>query len=115
MLTCIYQDSTQVYDNGSGTCPLWSTITNIETLDKFDQVSPIKVYPNPVTNEVNIELGNLGATTINIYTVTGQLISSQKDINESIYSLSLQGRTQGVYFLEIITEKNKYQQIIIKE
>lgn len=114
-LTCTYQNSVQVYDNGLGTCPSWSTITNVENIDRFDEGSPIKVYPNPVTNKVNIELGNLGATTINIYAATGQLIDSKININENIYSLSLEGKAQGVYFLEIIAKNKKYQQVIIKE
>lgn len=114
-LTCVYQDSVQVYYNGWGTCPSWYTITNSENLNIFDKERPVKVYPNPVINEVNIELGDFRATTINIYSVTGQLIDTKNNINESIYSLSLQGKTKGVYFLEIITENKKYQQLFIKE
>lgn len=115
-LTCIYQDSVQAYDNGSGNCLPWSTITNIENVDRSNKNNhAIKVYPNPVRNEVNIELGNTEATAINIYAVTGALIASQNNITESIYSLSLRGKTQGIYFLEIVTKNEKHQHIIIKE
>ncbi|MBL4649831.1 MAG: T9SS type A sorting domain-containing protein [Aureispira sp.] len=114
-LTCVHQDSVQVYDSGLGTCPLWSTITHVENVNRFGKDSPIRIYPNPVINEVNIELGDLRARTINVYTITGVLIDTKNNINASIYNLSLQGKTKGVYILEIITENKKYQQLFIKE
>lgn len=66
------------------------------------------VYPNPTTDFVNINT-NSDIKQINIYDLTGRLISTQ-------YSdkVGLQNNQQGIYILEIITGESKHTHKIIK-
>jgi hypothetical protein len=63
----------------------------------------IKVYPNPTTEFVNIDLNEFSdnVNSINVLSVQGQQVVSAKVANEKILKLPLQGLSDGVYFIQI--------------
>ena len=78
----------------SGSAPIPVGITILE-----DQV---KVYPNPATDQITIELGADNEGTIQLFSVTGQLISSM-NFNNSLYTINCSSFSNGLYFLKIQT------------
>src|SRR5690606_9307271 len=74
-------------------------ISCILSSDKF-VLENFKVYPNPTTNILNIELENsLVLEKVLIYNTTGQLIkenSAEKIINVS-------GFAKGIYYVQVVT------------
>lgn len=74
----------------------------------------LSVYPNPTTGVVNIRLKGEGAMQkIVIYTITGQAIFEESpigNIRQKTIELKL---NKGIYFLEVLTGKNKTSQKLI--
>jgi len=78
------------------------------------------VYPNPMNNQLNIELGNVAAekVTLNVFDVTGKLVQMVEiPVNNGklIQTNELSGLHSGIYMLQI-THQNKlvYQTKLIK-
>ncbi len=88
-------------------------ITNVEELGSNDQ---IKVFPNPSTGEITIELMQdfEDFDLLNIYSTEGRLI---KSIELTLYEnkLSLELRKKGFYIVEVVgNEQRIIQKLIIK-
>ncbi|MCH7536083.1 MAG: T9SS type A sorting domain-containing protein, partial [Bacteroidetes bacterium] len=54
-------------------------------LNKNIFVDNVIVFPNPGNGLVNIDLGDLGEASINVYNIHGQLIHQQENITSNIY------------------------------
>lgn len=63
----------------------------------------VKVYPNPATDQITIDLGTNNEATIQLFSVTGQLITSMK-CNSPINSINCSSFSNGFYFLKIKTK-----------
>lgn len=92
------------------------SVTSLLDVNENDLEDQLKVYPNPIAENVNIELAN-GSTidSIEIYSPIGQLIKTVNP-NETTTMLDLSELSKGVYFL-IIKDSNaqSYTQKILKE
>ena len=73
--------------------------------------SMIMVYPNPVTNMLNIATGGLENVKYSLYDFSGKLIQS----GENDGSIDLSRFSSGVYFLNIDYNGNTYNKKIIKD
>jgi hypothetical protein len=73
--------------------------------------SDVNIYPNPVQNELNIDINatNSGNFTFNIFSITGQIISSEQ-INitsgKNLIKLNTNNLNSGSYILIINNENN---------
>ncbi len=80
--------------------------SGVETITKDE----IGVYPNPTKGIVNISLGNLANSNINVsvFNYVGSLIKSfdYKNLNENNISVNLSDQNQGIYFISVRTENN---------
>lgn len=86
----------------------------ISTLDE----NTMRVYPNPATSTVNIELAqNLGENaTIEIYDMTGKLLHSRPhNLLETNASLNIDFLASGVYTLKVQTETSTFTQQLVKQ
>ena len=60
--------------------------------------SNLITYPNPVTDELNIDLtGVTGEGTISVITLEGKLIQTQNTSGNSLITLNLSHLSQGIY------------------
>lgn len=68
--------------------------------------SKFAMYPNPTTGMVNFKFENqTEITAINVYSISGQLVLSQKVSSSSNnYSIDLQKASAGVYIVKVETE-----------
>lgn len=82
----------------------------LNTVD-YSEKKGLEIYPNPVSDFLNIKLNTKeNLQKITIYSADGKLISTFKDLRNNVQFLS-----PGIYLTEIITDKNKYYQKIIKK
>ncbi len=87
-----------------------SSPTSIEELNNND----FTIYPNPVKDIVTISIASKAVTvinTINLYSVTGKLI---KEIQLPKNQIDLGNLKSGIYFIEIISDKQKVVKKLLK-
>jgi len=69
------------------------------------------IYPNPAQHDINIKLNqSIELKKVNIYNTLGQFISTTQDLKINTSSF-----TNGVYFIEIETNKGKSAKKIVIE
>jgi hypothetical protein len=91
---CAFTDSVLVYQKITG-------------MNKMIKVDDWKIYPNPSNNLLNIETNKDEILSINIINLLGENIFTHDNINAAKISLSLEGISEGMYFVEI-ESKNGY-------
>ncbi|MGG7035857.1 MAG: T9SS type A sorting domain-containing protein [Flavobacterium sp.] len=115
----VYFHTAPYFAGETGTYLLDMTINRTQTLgvDETTFSNLIKVYPNPTKDFVIIDLNELSdeVNSINILNIQGQQISSVKITgNEKSSKLSLQGLSDGVYFIQIQSAQEILTKKIIK-
>ena len=70
----------------------------------------LKIHPNPTTGAVVINAN--GESISNVYLITS--VGQQHEMTVKGNSISLDGFPAGIYYLQVITDKNIYKQKIIK-
>lgn len=84
-----------------------NTIQNQPTsIEQVSESTPIIIYPNPASSEVNINLKNYGnnSTSIEIYDLNGRLIRQQTSKNQSIVNMSTGELNHGIYIIRTKTD-----------
>ena len=76
--------------------------TSVENID-----IKTKIYPNPTTNFIIIELEKNVNADILVYDINGKIVINDKLINEQKKQLDFSFLTQGNYFLHINIADNK--------
>ena len=76
----------------------------------------IKIYPNPVYNQLKIELTNNDVPAdLEILDITGKKVESINNINSGNIELDVSDVTSGIYFIKVIQENIVHtQKVIIK-
>ena len=100
----------------SGTCTELSNCIQFDTLglDPF-LASEVKVFPNPVSTDLYIEIANnTNTVALDLFDVSGKIVLQKAVSNESI-SLNMKNLPQGVYFLKISSSKKTGTYKIVKE
>jgi hypothetical protein len=73
---------------------------------------PFKVFPNPTKNFINIKFENSDYTdaSINVFDITGKLLSSTKNFNilNNQYQLDCSGYKEGLYMIQVQTNNQVY-------
>ncbi len=75
--------------------------------------SNTKIYPNPTTGLVTIDVSDYKKVDIEVIDVAGKIIY-QKSFNEKIINIDLSGFEKGVYYVKIKSDKNTEIQKVIK-
>ena len=99
-----------------GTCTERSECITVDTLglEEFSE-NEIKVYPNPVVSDLNIEFVNAeGQADIKLYDLSGKLILATTSTGD-MTSLDLKEMPQGIYFLNIENAEKSGTYKIVKE
>jgi hypothetical protein len=81
-------------------------------------VSSVKVYPNPVSDELIVQTATTGNDyTISLFTVKGELVRTEcVDGGNNPYRLNVSSLKKGIYLLRIISDSGKFaEEVIIKE
>ncbi len=83
-------------------------------LSKVDISSQTYVFPNPATNEVNINCG-YKINSLELYDEQGKLLYTKEGVNSYNYTISLKDYSQGTYFIKILTQTGQTTKKIIKK
>ncbi len=97
----------------------------VATLVQNDKVVPpvlkepkMKVYPNPTTGDFVLELNGIETfenTRVEIYSMTGEKISSTNLPVGKKHDLSISGHPHGIYLLQVVSGNNAETTRIIKQ
>jgi hypothetical protein len=79
----------------------------------LQNLSTLQVYPNPVTDLVNVQLSDQHITGLKLYNVLGQLVLEQ-ELDRSTTVLNLANLQAGVYLLKIQGETNSFTNRLVK-
>lgn len=97
----------------SGTCVERSECYDFSTLgiEEFAD-DELRVYPNPVKNELHIDRSEASLLNIEIFNVAGQLLLNTT-LQEKNNSMNLRDFSQGIYFVKVKTfDKSKTFKIV---
>ncbi|OIQ30077.1 MAG: hypothetical protein BM564_04740 [Bacteroidetes bacterium MedPE-SWsnd-G2] len=78
-------------------CVIFSTLG----LDEFDSAE-LRVFPNPVIDEVEVSLTSTNQFEVNLYDVSGKLLKQLEDQSDAV-QIKMKDLPSGVYFLKINT------------
>lgn len=99
---------------GSGSSYLFymSTVYNsISGISNTNQSTSIQLYPNPVSNLLNIN-SNEKVTKIEIFSISGQIITQ---LNGNSSSIDLSNLSSGNYLIKIHTQNGVLTMLIVKK
>ncbi|WOI21622.1 T9SS type A sorting domain-containing protein [Nonlabens ulvanivorans] len=97
-----------------------SSINSVEDTSSLIADLDIKIYPNPAAANSNFsfEISNLTEVkgTVEVFSLSGQILSSRFIEGSSFYKLSYSLNVSGVYFVKLTTEEGvvKVGRVIIK-
>ncbi len=82
-------------------------------IEKHDTDKHFEVFPNPASNHFNIFATNQYLQKINIYTIDGRQIYSQKIDKQTTHKVNTKSWSKGIYFIELFSEEIKETKRII--
>ncbi len=88
----------------------------VSVTDVILEENDIKIYPNPTTDKLTIELEQTTLIDeISVTDLTGRKVfTTQPVIYSKLYDLELSAIQPGIHFIEVITKIGKYQRKFIK-
>lgn len=92
---------------GYGIPDFLAAYESVVNISENENVSLCKVFPNPVTTQVNVSSSEL-IQSIAIVNILGQTIAEQS-INSNTTSISCESLTNGVYFVKVSYDNGKIE------
>lgn len=84
------------------------TLNVTEQLSISDiNIQDISFYPNPVNDYLNVTLSNKNIASFSLYTLTGQKVIEQLDIDKNTYKIDMQNLSTGIYILKITNDSGE--------
>ena len=75
-----------------------------------------KIYPNPTTGTINIQLGDVdGEVEVMVTDMTGRILSRETRMNPTNVEMDLTGFAPGIYSIKVVSENNSSEVKVIKE
>ncbi|MBK9799122.1 MAG: immunoglobulin domain-containing protein [Bacteroidetes bacterium] len=99
-----------------GLCVDTSACYNVNSvgINKLDFEEGITIFPSPVKNILQIASTSMLINEIKLYNSIGALLIEQKQ-NKKQVSIDLSSHANGIYFVEIKTEKGHIRKKVVKE
>ncbi len=90
-------------------CQLYNTVENLDNLE-------LKLYPNPVSGELNLEWNSDAVSSITLYDNTGKLVLLISKPSGTSKRLDVRDISPGMYLISIVTNKGsgKTERLIIE-
>ncbi|MFK7757677.1 MAG: T9SS type A sorting domain-containing protein [Flavobacteriales bacterium] len=87
------------------------SIVGINETDLFNEVN---VYPNPIVDNVSLELGELKNVAVTVHSITGELVYKAENLNSTIHRFNFDSAS-GIYILSLMAAGESAQYKLIKE
>src|SRR5690606_7691051 len=107
----------RVVVTGNNGCSDTSEVYNHtpSSIDESALFSNMKLYPNPASDVINLEISQLkGKATLELTGVDGRLVIT-KSLSATHDQLSIAKLPSGIYFIKITTEESTVVRKIVKE
>lgn len=78
-------------------------------------VSPVKVYPNPVSNQLFVTNQEVASISVQIYNVMGKEVFAIAEENTDTLLIDMSQFAKGIYHVVIATESGTYVSKVVKE
>jgi uncharacterized repeat protein (TIGR01451 family) len=88
---------------------VYATLNN--PIHEFD--NSVKVYPNPAHSQINISC-NSTIQSVSLYDIQGRLLETDL-ANSNEFTFDISGKSNGVYFIKITSDKGSKVEKIVKE
>jgi len=85
--------------------PNFKSILEGLSISDTTTIEGVKIYPNPVQDKLIFQRSTLTPLNISIYTLDGKIVRSR--ILENTNEVSLEGLSQGMYILEVVTDTSR--------
>lgn len=89
-----------------------SPITSVDNIE--EEKSLIQLFPNPVEDNIQIEVSHQEKVTLRVYSLEGQEVLTRKEFNQRAI-INLGTLPKGVYFMEFQSKLSRITKKIIKE
>ncbi len=87
-----------------------TTVVEVLSVDNFNSIDDVSVFPNPVVDIVSIEIPEtIRVSQIILYSLSGKKLETTRET-----TIDISGYSTGVYFLKIITTRGSITKKIIK-
>ncbi len=95
----------------------WFETVGVIILDAgASELQGIGLYPNPVTNELNLRLpGDISEVEILIYDNFGKLIRTHTEVSAGYFRLDMSSFSSGIYYVNIVASEGIITRKIIKQ
>ena len=108
-VTTIAWSATDASGNNSISCNQTISVENTLSIEEHTLKENIKLYPNPVSNVLNIEIGDLSISDINnitVYSIEGRVVKNVnlESVNETI-KVDVSQFTNALYFLNVSSKQ----------
>ncbi len=91
-----------------------STASSTISLEELEKNNAIKLYPNPTTDFLTVEIKAAGNKTVQLVDITGAIVKTAT-MSGSELKLDVSGLAKGTYVLSVTTENNRFnKQVVIK-
>ncbi len=107
--------------NNSAISTIGNTATNcdgspISSTSEHESIQGLTTFPNPFTDEINIELGKeFSSIKIELYSEAGNKLSSHDFQSTSEINLDLQDWAAGIYFIKVAADEKIGWESLIKK
>jgi hypothetical protein len=109
--TCDFNPPFGTNLTSSGSLDVFVTeYSSTNSIEKFNSLSDIKIYPNPSSNEIYFEGKTNEIKSIEINDVIGKNVKSYNNVS----SIDISSLSNGIYFLHIKTDKGDFNKKFIK-
>lgn len=93
---------------------LFGTLTSVEDNELIDL--NLAVYPNPTMDYLNVDLSSLNEEfNLRIFNISGQEIFGISENAKNLATIDVSSLDNGVYFIQISTEKEVYKSRFVKK
>jgi Leucine-rich repeat (LRR) protein len=89
------------------------TVTKSTAIDNLSVIGA-KIYPNPVTDILNIELQETGSYTVTILNSIGDIVT-QQTVSSVNTAIDMSAYNSGIYIIKVTTGNRSYTGKIIKQ
>ena len=103
-------------DNGceSDRTEIVVTVESTLSSNNFDISNKLKIYPNPATNAITIDVDNLTTAKLQVLDITGKIIKNET-LESITNSIDITKYPSGVYMFKIITTEGTTIKKVIKQ
>lgn len=92
------------------------TVVNTQSVNDVTAANGIKVFPNPASNELFLDLEGAQVTNANIYSIDGREISGINELSSNS-TLNVSGLNNGHYVIRLVLQDGtiKQQRFVVKK